>query len=230
MNSHPMDDPYYCFYTTIPITSIVIALWYSIFNDINEQIKNTHITQNIVNLIHASSVSILLSCVEYDTIYYPLWCLSGAFFINDIFVNVKLSLIEKKNPLWNPFILHHIIAFYGLALAYFDYYREVIFTCYYIFELSNILMYLTMISKSLAPSYANLHLILLHYQFITFVPLRVFVYPYYLFIARFNVFYDMNITCKLCAIVIYTFGAVWGRELLHRCIQSIRAQTFVLHN
>jgi len=217
-----MHDPTYRFYTTIPIISIIVALWNCLFNDINDTIKNVYTTQNIVNLIHASFVSILFSIMGSEEGHVAIWCLSCGFFINDIVINVQLSLQQKKNPIWNPYIIHHLISCYGLGLAYFGYYREIILTILHYLELSNLFMYAWFISRALYPNHAILHLVLLHYQFMTYVPLRLFIFPSYLFVEHFNDFYHEPIHHQLSAIIIFAFGIIWSKKLLNRCIDSIR--------
>ena len=222
MIDHPMHDPIYRFYTTIPTISIIVALWNCLFNDINDTIKDTHTTQNIVNLIHASVVSILFSIMGAEEGHVAIWCLSCGFFINDIVVNVQLSLQQKKNPIWNPFIYHHLIACYGIGLAYFGHHREVILTILHYLELSNIFMYAWFISTKIYPTHTNLHIVLLHYQLMTYVPLRLFMFPTYLFVEHFNDFYHASMHHQLSAMIIFTFGIIWSKELLNRCVDSIR--------
>jgi hypothetical protein len=222
MIDHPIHDPTYRFYTTIPIISIIVVLWNCIFNDVNNIIKDAHTTQNIVNLIHASFVSMLFFIMGSEDGYVVIWCLSCGFFISDIVVNIQLSLQQKKNPIWNPFIYHHLIACYGIGLAYFGYHREIILTVLHYLELSNLMMYVWFISTKIYPTHTNLHIVLLHYQFMTYVPLRLFIFPYYFFIEHFSVFYAIHMSHKLYAIIIFAFGIVWSKELLNRCMDSIR--------
>lgn len=214
-------DVEYRMYAVYPIIAIISTMFHSIFNDVNEVFRNTHLTQNIINCANALITVLIEHLFGMDAAFGAVVAISSGFFINDIVVNWNMSRNDKKNPLFNPFIYHHMITIYALFIAYNGVHRELILTVYHYMELSNILMYVTSICETLLPEYTNLIMLLYHHQLLVFIPIRVFWYPYYLLIENYDEFFSMGAVYNLLALAIYMLGLIWSRELYRRCSRDM---------
>lgn len=221
-------DAEYRMYANFPIVAIVAVMWYSIFNDVHHAVGNMFLTQEITSCSNAIVSVLLYTILGLESAYQWIMILSCGFFINDIIVNWNISRRRGKNPLLNPFIYHHLISIYALSFSYIGPHREMILTVYHYLELSNILMYVTFICESMIPEYKNLIMILYHYQFLTFIPIRVLWYPYHLLVVNYTAFLGLGVVCNISALFIYMVGLGWSRELYRRCVASLFTRSIQL--
>ena len=163
-----------------------LGLWHLLFLGFCRLITHS-LSKNIVHFIHAL-IFVLYYNTNYDKSY--LIDLSSSFYIYDLFYIIS-QIMHLKYSIYaqGPFVVHHIIAIYGLHLCSLDILSELVLKIYYILENSNFMLYIAYhVNKTCKKDT----------YFVKFVELLQYLWYTYFRVVYFTLFIFSNIT-TICA-------------------------------
>lgn len=168
-----------------------------------------NISKNIMHFIHA-----LLFVTYYNNANNNLIYLSLSFYIYD------LIYILVNDYSQYAYIIHHIIAIYGLYLSYNNVMTNMIFEIYYVLEISNFMIYITYhIIKTRSNKF--LHIIVEFFQFIWYSYFRVIIFTNIIYININLIIEKSNIYGYIGLILLYIMGILWSIKLIKKNIKNI---------
>ena len=194
-----------------------LGLWHLLFLGFCRLI-NDNLSKNIVHFIHAL-IFVLYYNTNYDKSY--LIDLSSSFYIYDLFY-IILQIIQLKSSIYTqgPFVVHHIIAIYGLHLSSLHTLSEFILKLYYILENSNFMLYIAYhVNKTCKKDT----------YFVKFVELIQYFWYTYFRVVYFTLFIISNINTivahkdivpHIVLIILYSMGLFWSYKLFIKNTQN----------
>ena len=177
--------------------------------------QKPEIIKNFTHLFHAILFVSLYKVLDFNNINYPI-VLSIGFYTCDIFYIIYSLFVKKDTFLRHlPYLVHHLIANYGLYIALSDYCREQIIYFYYILEYSNFLLYTGYHIQKEYSNNKNLLLVSVSFQFVWYTYFRVIRFLLYLFQIR-ELFVTVYVSIQLITIILFGMGAYWSWSLFQK--------------
>ena len=178
--------------------------------------KKEEVSKNIIHFIHGL---IFIVCHDYkhDMIY--ITHVSIGFYIYDLIYLLTTSLkVEDKLSRNAPYIIHHIITIKILYSSLYNLYFLSILNGYYIFEMSNMMLY---ISYHIRKEYKNDKLIfatdfiqLIWYSYFRIIKILLFCYS-----VSYEI-YEQTIISQIMLLIIYLMGISWSYKLAIKNINN----------
>ena len=199
------------------ITSL-FAIWQISFLGLIK-FADINISKNILHFIHAL-IYVIYYKTEYDKSY--LIDFTASFYSYDlIFI---MSQIIKKKATFNThgaYIIHHIIAIYGLYICSMDISSHFILMMYYILENSNFMLYVAYhVNKSYYKHTYFLRIIeLLQYLWYTYF--RVVYFSKFLINEIHEIYSHKIILSYFLLASLYLMGVYWSYKLFLKNIKNI---------
>jgi len=183
--------------------------------------NNFEIAKNANHFLHAGLFVTLFRLSNVLDINY-LILLSMGFYSYDFLYILYSILISKEKIIKHlPYIIHHLIANYGLYLAYINYFREHILYLYYLLEFSNFMLYTSYYVSKKWPDYKNLQLVSFSFQFIWYSYFRVIRYGIYMY-KIWNIFMETGPYVQLANSILFGMGFYWSFNLFKKILRDLR--------
>ena len=181
--------------------------------------KKEEVSKNIIHFIHGL---IFIVCHDYkhDMIY--ITHVSIGFYIYDLIYLLTTSLkVEDKLSRNAPYIIHHIITIKILYSSLYNLYFLSILNGYYIFEMSNMMLY---ISYHIHKEHKNYKLIyatdfiqLIWYSYYRIIKILLFS------IINKNEILDNHVSIPIMVFIIYLMGMSWSYNLVLKNITNFKS-------
>lgn len=204
-----------------------LLFWPSCYHVVSLYNGKPELVKNFVHLLHAFLFVSLYKCLDHNIINYPIILSLGFYTVDLSFIFHSLLVKHEKCSRHLPYIIHHIIANYGLLLALTEYYREQIMYFYYILEYSNFLLYLNYHIRRDYSNYKNLLLVIECFQFIWYTYFRIIRFLIYWYHIR-NDFFDTYFPVQCMTIVLFGMGAFWSFNLFKKCLKSLKIESNIV--
>ena len=184
--------------------------------------KNEEVSKNIIHFIHGI-IFIAYHNYSIDMIY--ITHVSIGFYIYDLIYLSTYILKDKVNDKdenkitkHTPYIVHHIITVKILYSSLYDPHFLSILKGYYIFEMSNMMLY---ISYHIHKEYKNNKLLvvtdfiqLMWYSYFRIIKILLFCYS-----VRYEI-YEQTIVSQIMLLIIYLMGISWSYKLVTKNINN----------
>ena len=207
-------------FDSIPILLLLSVLtgytWRKLYDTVDTRIQNYHVSQNVINCLHAISLATL---TFYPSLENLMIVNSTGFFVHDIFILSKIRNFDRWHKWLDPLVLHHFIAMHALWNIYFGIYREVTLLLCCILELSNIPMYMSTFCLRIFPQYQLVNHVLLYNQFIVFTGIRIIYTPYRFLTDYRDLLLEMVPLYHLELGLVFLAGMVWSYKLGRKAVQ-----------
>jgi len=178
-----------------------------------------NISKNIAHFIHAL-IFVIYHKTNYDKSY--LINLSTSFYIYDlIYIILQLSLHKNTLNSQGPFVVHHIIAIYGLYLSSIDMSSNFIITMFYILENSNFMLY---VAYHVNKSYTKFPYCVYTIEFIQYVwytYFRIVYFSSYLLSSLDEIYLHNTIISYILLAALYCMGVFWSYKLFIKNVKNI---------
>ena len=197
---------------------VFLGLWRLLFLGLCRFI-NDNLSKNIVHFIHAL-IFVLYYNTNYDKSY--LIDLSSSFYIYDLFYIIS-QIIQLKSSIYaqGPFVLHHIIAIYGLHMSSLDILSEFVLKIYYILENSNFMLYIAYhVNKTCKKdTYFVKFIELVQYFWYTYF--RVVYFTSFIISNINTIVTHKDIVSQIVLIILYSMGLFWSYKLFIKNTQNL---------
>jgi hypothetical protein len=178
--------------------------------------KKEEVSKNIIHFIHGL---IFIVCHNYKNDMIYITHVSIGFYIYDLFYLITTSLkVEDKLSRNAPYIVHHIITIKILYSSLYNVYFLLILNGYYIFEMSNMMLY---ISYHIRKEYENEKLIfatdfiqLIWYSYFRIIKILLFCYS-----VSYEI-YEQTIISQIMLLIVYLMGISWSYKLAIKNINN----------
>ena len=196
-------------------------LWFLTLIAFNKFSSTFEIAKNANHFLHALVFVCLYRLETYLQLKY-LILLSIGFYSYD-FLYILYQVIAKKENMTKhlPFLIHHIIADYGLFLAYTDYMRSHILYLYYLLEFSNFMLYTSYYVSKRWSNYKNLQLVSFSFQFIWYSYFRVIRYSIYMY-KIWSTFMLVSTYIQIANSILFLMGFFWSYKLFRKCLKELK--------
>jgi hypothetical protein len=178
-----------------------------------------NISKNIAHFIHA-----LIFVIYYNTNFDKSYLinLSTSFYIYDL-IYIILQLFQNKNALISqgPFIVHHIIAIYGLYLSSIDISSNFILMIYNILENSNFMLYVAYHVNKSYTTFPYYVYIVEFIQYIWYTYFRIIYFSRYLLSNLDEIYLHNEIISYTLLATLYFMGVFWSYKLFLKNIKNI---------
>ena len=199
------------------------GLWPSIFIIVKKYNNNSAIVKNYIHFLHAILFVAFYKNFDHSILSYPI-IFSLGFYICDMGYIVYCIINDGNFKKQLPYIVHHIIAIYGLYFALTDYCRQEIMHFYYLLEYSNFLLYISYHIQKSYPNHKNLILVSECFQFVWYSYYRIIRFLIYLFQIQ-NEYYGAYFCIQLIVIILFGMGAFWSFSLFKKCLNGLHIMT-----
>lgn len=201
-----------------------LVFWPSSYFIFKRYNQNKSLAKNFNHLLHAVLFVKLYKFLDHNVLNYPI-IFSLGFYTFDIFYILHSLTIKRESFSRHfPYIIHHIIANYGLWLALVDYCRGEIMYFYYILEYSNFLLYASYHIQKAYPNHKNLIIVSESFQFVWYTYFRIVRFLIYSYQIR-EVFYSVDFSVKCAALVLFFMGVYWSFNLFQKCLRFLKIET-----
>jgi hypothetical protein len=119
-----------------------------------------------------------------------------------------------------PYVIHHIIANYGLYLALTHYLRQEIMYFYYLLEYSNFLLYISYHIQKAYPNHTVLILVSDCFQFVWYSYFRIIRFLIYWFKIK-SLYFDAYFFIQLGVVILFLMGGFWSLKLFKKCLNGL---------
>jgi len=180
--------------------------------------KKEEVSKNIIHFIHGL---IFIACHDYKTDMIYVTHISMGFYIYDlIYLCTSIVKVKDKVSKQVPYIVHHIITTKILYTSLYNSYFLSILKGYYIFEMSNMMLY---ISYHIHKEYKNDKLIFVtdFIQLIWYSYFRIFKILLFSYSVRDQIF-EQTIILQIMLFIIYLMGVSWSYNLVIKNINNFR--------
>jgi len=199
-------------------TVIFLGFWHLLFAGLQRFLDN-NISKNVVHFIHA-----LLFVIYHNTNYEKSYLieLSSSFYIYDLFY-IILQLIQFKASVYvqGPFVLHHIIAIYGLYLCSLDILSELILQIYYILENSNFMLYIAYHVNKTCTNHSYIVKSVELIQYVWYTYFRVVYFTSFIIININQIYLDASLLSHILLATLYAMGLFWSYKLFIKNIKNV---------
>ena len=196
----------------------LFAFWQMLFLGLSKFAEKS-ISKNIIHFIHAL-IFVVYYKLEYDISY--LINLSTSFYIYDlIYIILQLTLKQTSIYSQGPFIVHHIIAIYGLYLSSLNISSNFLLMTYYILENSNFMLYISYHVNKTCNKFPNLVRSVEFLQYLWYSYFRVVYFTIYLVNRRQELYSHNNIMYYLLLTALYFMGLFWSYKLFIKNVKNI---------
>ena len=181
--------------------------------------KKEEVSKNIIHFIHGL---IFIACHNYNTDMIYITHVSIGFYIYDlIYLFTYVLKCKDKVKQQLPYIFHHIITINILYFSLYNVYFVSILNGYYIFEMSNMMLY---ISYHIHKEYKNQKLIFItdFIQLIWYSYFRIFKILSFSYDVRYEI-YEQTTILKIMLFIIYLMGLSWSYNLSIKNINNFRS-------
>ena len=180
--------------------------------------KKEEVSKNIIHFIHGL---VFIACHYYKTDMIYVTHVSIGFYIYDlIYLCTSIVKVKDKVSKQVPYIVHHIITTNILYISLYNSYFLSILQGYYIFEMSNMMLY---ISYHIHKEYKNYKLIFVtdFIQLIWYSYFRIFKFLLFCYSVRDEI-YEQTIILQIMLFIIYLMGVSWSYNLFIKNINNSR--------
>jgi len=184
--------------------------------------QNTAIVKNAVHFIHALFFIVFYKGSNTQTaITDSVMCSMGFYCFDTIYLLRQCALDVINIKRHAVYLIHHMIAAYGLWLAFIDQNRHEILHFYYLLEYSNFLLYISYHMHKACPEYKNAILVSECFQFVWYSYFRIVRFVLY-FVQIRNAYFEMNYPLiQLGLILLFFMGLFWSFALFTKCASGL---------
>jgi hypothetical protein len=153
--------------------------------------------------------------------------LSTSFYLYDL-IYIILQFAKRKAALnaQGPYVIHHIIALYGLYLSSKNISAEFILMIYYILENSNFMLYIAYHVNKINNYSTNFVKLIELIQYIWYSYFRVIYFSRYIIKNREEIYSHGMIISYFLLGVLYTMGIFWSYKLFQKNMRNISSLLF----
>ena len=179
------------------------------------------IAKNANHFLHALLFVSLYRLETYLDIKY-LILMSIGFYTYDLLYILYIIAFQREKPFKHlPFIVHHVIANYGLYLAFTAYMTAHILYLYYLLEFSNFMLYTSYYVSKRWPKYKNLQLVSFSFQFVWYSYFRVVRYALYMY-KIWTIFLTVTHYVMVANALLFAMGLFWSYKLFRKCLKELK--------
>lgn len=202
----------------IYIITVLLFIWQISFSILCKVFDN-NISKNIVHFIHAL-IFVIYYYLNYNKYY--LNYLSFSFYFYDL-IYILNQIITQKNSFNRhaPFIIHHIIAIYGLYLSSLNIALNIILEIYYILEKSNFLLYIAYHVNKMNTKNNYLVYSIEFLQYLWYSYFRVICFSRFLFNKKEEIYSHNMVVSYILLASLYFMGVFWSYALFKKNIKNI---------
>jgi hypothetical protein len=200
-----------------------LGFWPSVYIFAKKYNNSIVIIKNYIHFLHAILFVVFYKNLDHSLLSYPIIFSLGFYSCDMVYIFYKIRKGDSCNK-HLPYIIHHVIANYGLYLALTQYFRQEIMHFYYLLEYSNFLLY---ISYHIQKSYPNQTIFILVsecFQLVWYSYFRIIRFLVYWFQIK-NLYFDAYFLIQLCVIVLFYMGAYWSFKLFKKCLNGLHIVT-----